>query len=100
MSRTRKRSLIYLFNEVDSDGKGYFTCEQLRDYVQEAGHAEEVFTQLDTDGDGIVTLEDYLCAHEKLALCKDEMQYVLECDGSTISTTISDDRIVKFPSET
>ena len=73
--------------------------EQLRDHMQEAGHAE-AFIQLDTDGDGRVTLEDFLCAHEKLPLCEDEIQYVLESDGSTISTTISDDRIVKFPSET
>ena len=101
MSRTRKKSLIYLFNEVDSDGKGYFTCEQLRDHIQEAGHADEAFAQLDSDGDGRVTLEDFLCAHERLPLCKDEMQYVLESDGSsTVSTTISDDRLVQFPSET
>lgn len=96
---TRKKSLIYLFNEVDSDGKGYFTCEQLRDYMQEAGHADEAFAQLDTDGDGRVTLEDFLCAHEKLPMCKDEIQYVLESDRSTTSTTSDDNNIVKFPSE-
>lgn len=95
---TRKKSLIYLFNEVDSDSKGYFTCEQLRNHMQEVGHADEAFAQLDTDGDGRVTLEDFLCAHEKLPLCKNEMQYVLENDEYT--TTTGDDGIVKFPSET
>ena len=99
--KTRRKSLIYLFNEVDSDGKGYFTCEQLRQHMQEAGHADEAFAQLDTDGDGRVTLEDFLCAHEKLPLCKDEVQYVLESDECTTSTTASgDDSVVKFPNET
>jgi len=95
----RKKSLIYLFNEVDGEGKGYFTREQLRSHMQEAGHADEAFAQLDSDGDGKVTLEDFLCAHEKLPLCKDDMQYVLESDEHTTSTT-NDDSLVRFPSET
>lgn len=101
-STTRKKSLIYLFNEIDSDGKGYFTCEQLREHMQEVGHAEEAFAQLDDDGDGKVTLEDFLRAHKKLPLCKDDIEYVLESDEPTtsITTTSDDSRLVKFPSET
>lgn len=96
----RKKSLIYLFSEIDSDGKGFFTCEQLRNHMQEAGHvADEAFGQLDADGDGKVTLEDFLCAHEKLPLCKDEMEYVLESEELIASPTISD-CVVKFLSET
>jgi len=55
--------------------------------------------QLDSDGKGKVTLENFLCAHDKLPLCKDDVQYALESDEHTTSTT-NDDRLVRFPSET
>ena len=86
----RKQSLSYLFNQFDVDRKGYFTREQMRTVMPEAGH--EAFSQLDADGDGLVSLQDFRSAYINMSSSKTEVQYVLD--------RTEPDPSVQFPSET
>jgi len=85
-----KQSLNNLFNQFDVDGNGYFTLEQMRTVMPEAGH--EAFSQLDADGDGFVSLQDFRSAYDSMSSSKTEVQYVLDQTES--------DSSVQYPSET
>jgi len=86
-----KQSLNNLFNQFDVDGKGYFTLDQMRTVMPEAGN--EAFSQLDADGDGVVSLQDFRSAYNSMSSSKTEVEYVLD-------RTIEPDPSVQFPSET
>jgi len=85
-----KQSLSNLFNQFDVDRNGYFTLEQMRTVMPEAGH--EAFSQLDADGDGLVSLQDFRSAYNSMSSSKTEVQYVLDQTES--------DPSIQYPSET
>ena len=66
LSATMKRNtflmeqrLLVAFNEFDIDGSGNLTMENLVDVMGSEQHAREVMRDVDTDKDGVISLEEF-----------------------------------------